>query len=43
LNRNENIKDYNYPLSFEINPNAKIPPEIHELGEFLDKKGSGFI
>jgi hypothetical protein len=25
--------------SYEINPNAKVPQEIHQLGEFLETKG----
>lgn len=33
LEKKTNIPNMNYNLSYEVNPNAKIPNEINELGK----------
>jgi len=38
-----NSQNYNYELSFEINPNAKVPKEIEEFGKYIENRARDLI
>lgn len=38
-----NAQNYNYELSFEVNPNAKVPKEIEEFGKYIENRARELI
>jgi len=43
LNINKDYDNFDYELSYEIDPNAKVPKEIEDLGKFIKNRGKEMI
>ncbi len=43
FNMQKDYDNFDYDLSYEVDPNAKVPREIKELGRFIDTKGREMV